>query len=303
MTAPILEVHDLSVSFLQRQRHVKVVDRVSLTIDHGQVAVLVGESGSGKTVFSRTVGGMRPRGSHATGTVAFGHQSILTMSRHRLRRLHGGEIGFVAQDPTSSLDPMRRVGSQITEVLMHHSIDPTRAGARRRALDLLDMVRIVDPERVARRYPHELSGGMRQRVSIAIALACQPALLIADEPSSALDAAVGARVIDLMDDLRTDLGTSVLFITHDFAAAARIASRPDDQVAVMLNGRIVERGPAARVLTAPYHAYTKALLAAEPSGDVPRGGLATVPDSVRQARYEADLDEVAPMHFVTKEAS
>lgn len=296
-----LSARNISVSFPGKRGALsEVVSEVSLDIHRAQVLVLLGESGSGKTVLSRTIGGMPPRQSRSTGQALTRQGDVLRMKAEALRRLHGTHIGFVAQDPSSSLDPMRRVGGQIVEVLLQHGKSPNRTAARAEALRFLELVQLRDPERVARCYPHELSGGMRQRVAVAAALCCQPELLIADEPSSALDASVGARVVDLMDDLRQRLGTSVLFITHDIGIASRIARREDDHVAVMLRGRIVEHGDAPTLLADPVHPYTRALIAAEPSGRTPRGALAVVPDSVRGTTDWGRLVEVSPGHFVTE---
>lgn len=297
-----LSVRDVSVAFPRRKGGgvSRVVDGLDLEIARGQVTVLLGESGSGKTVFSRTIAGMAPRRAIVTGQALFDDRDMTALGRRELRRIQGRLIGSVAQDPTSSLDPMRRVGGQVVETIVQHGMASDRSTAKERMLQLLDLVRINEPERVARCYPHQLSGGMRQRVAIAIALSCEPRLLVADEPSSALDASVGVRVVELMDDLRSRLGTSILFITHDIGIAARIASQPHDQVAVMLRGRLVERGSAQAVLRDPRHPYTCALIAAEPSADVPRGQLAVVPQSVREERRWSDLAEVAAGHFVAR---
>jgi ABC-type dipeptide/oligopeptide/nickel transport system ATPase component len=193
---------------------------------------------------------------------------------------------------------MRRVGAQIVETLAQHRVGDSRPDRHGRMLELLDLVRIHDPRRVAASYPHELSGGMRQRAAIAIAICCDPELIVADEPSSALDASVGARVVELLDDLRERLGTAILFITHDIGIAARIAHRPPDRMAVMLGGRVVELGYAGPVLASPRHPYTQALIAAEPSSAVPRGQLAVVPDDIRTARDWGQLVDVAPGHAV-----
>jgi ABC-type dipeptide/oligopeptide/nickel transport system ATPase component len=197
---------------------------------------------------------------------------------------------------------MRRVGGQVIETIMQHHGAPSRTVAAERMLQLLELVHIREPERVARCYPHELSGGMRQRVAIAIAVSCDPELIVADEPSSALDASVGVRVVELLGDLRTRIQTSILFITHDIGVAARIAGQPGDRVAVMLAGRLVEVGGAQQVLNNPLHAYTRALIAAEPSGDVARGQLATVPEHIRSQRQWGDLVEVEPGHYLASAA-
>lgn len=276
----------------------QVVSNLGLGLQQRQVTVLLGESGSGKSVFARAVTGLAARTATVTGTSYFDSVDLISARPSQLRRLHGDRIGMVPQDPNSSLDPMRRIGSQIVETLLQHRQYPTRTTATVRALELLEQVQIRDAERVMRCYPHEVSGGMRQRIAIAIAICCGPELIVADEPSSALDAAVGAHVVGLLDDLRRRLHTAILFITHDIGVAALIASQSQDRVAVMLGGQIVELGFAPDVLQSPRHEYTRALLAAEPSAGVPRGGLAVVPDSVRMRRDWGVLHEVAPGHAV-----
>lgn len=279
-------------------RWASVVTHVGLGLERGQVTVLLGESGSGKTVFARSITGMAPTGARVQGRVDFDGVDLLRMSRRELRGIQGKRIGMVPQDPNASLDPMRRIGGQIIETLRRHRPELDREAAHARMLELLDLVQIREPERVARCYPHEVSGGMRQRVAIAIAISCDPELIVADEPSSALDASVGVRVVELLSELRERLGTAILFITHDIGIAALVASKPHDRVAVMLSGRIVELGFAHIVLSDARHPYTRALIAAEPSASVPRGHLAVVPDSVREQRRWGELVAVAPGHGV-----
>ena len=295
----VLDATSVSVAFRgKKSKWSTVVDSVGLGLEESQVTVLLGESGSGKTVFARSITGMAPRGARVTGQAEFGGRDLLRLSPSQLRLLQGDRIGMVPQDPNSSLDPMRRVGGQIIETLLQHRKVAGRKQARTRMLELLELVHIREPERVAHCYPHEVSGGMRQRIAIAIAICCDPELIVADEPSSALDASVGVRVVQLLDDLRERLNTAILFITHDIGIAALIASKPNDRVAVMLGGRIVELGFAHQVLGNARHPYTRALLAAEPSGDVARGQLAVVPDAVRTERNWGPLIEVEPGHAV-----
>jgi ABC-type dipeptide/oligopeptide/nickel transport system ATPase component len=297
----VLDATDVTVSFRAARGRSTVVNGIGLGLEKSQVTVLLGESGSGKTVFARTITGMAPRSAEVTGAAMFAGVDLLRAPRPALRKLHGSRIGVVPQDPNSSLDPMRRIGGQITETLLQHGAVPNAAAARERALELLALVRITNPERVLRAYPHEVSGGMRQRVAIAIAICCDPELIVADEPSSALDASVGVGVVRLLDGLRERLGTAILFITHDVGIAALIASQPEDRVAVMLGGRIVELGFATQVLRDPAHPYTQALLAAEPSAGVPRGQLAVVPDDIRRRRDWGPLIGIAPGHAVAEE--
>lgn len=299
----VLDATEVSVAFRgSGSRWSTVVDGVGLGLERSQVTVLLGESGSGKTVFARTITGMAPRTARVSGSAVFDGVDLLAAPVRELRRLQGDRIGSVPQDPNSSLDPMRRIGGQIVETLMQHGRAADRAAAKARALELLELVHIHEPERVAHCYPHEVSGGMRQRIAIAVAICCDPELVVADEPSSALDASVGVRVVQLLDDLRTRLGTAILFITHDIGIAGLVASQPHDRVAVMLGGRIVELGFARQVLHAPAHEYTRALLAAEPSADVPRGGLAVVPDEIRSRRDWGALQEIEPGHAVAAPA-
>jgi ABC-type dipeptide/oligopeptide/nickel transport system ATPase component len=293
-----LDATDVTVRFRAGRGTRTVVDRVGLGLESSQVTVLLGESGSGKTVFARTATGMVPGGATVTGSSVFDDTNLLTAGRRSLRKVHGSRIGMVPQDPNSSLDPMRRIGGQVTETLLQHGFVSDAADARQRMLQLLELVQIRDPARVAHNYPHEVSGGMRQRIAIAIAIACDPELIVADEPSSALDASVGVRVVQLLDGLRERLHTAILFITHDIGIAGLIASKPNDRVAVMLGGRIVELGFATQVLHDARHPYTRALIAAEPSASVARGQLAVVPDEIRTARNWGPLRDVAPGHAV-----
>ncbi|MEV8464632.1 MULTISPECIES: ABC transporter ATP-binding protein [Streptomyces] len=236
---------------------VRAVDSVSLTVHPGEVLVLLGESGSGKSTLARTVLGLPGRTARVTGSVALSG-TRLPLGERALSDIRGRRIGYVPQDPDAALDPLRRIGAQLVEVLLRHRAADGRRAARRAVPGLLDAAGLTDPERAARSYPHELSGGQRQRAAIALALACGPGLLVADEPTTALDALVRARVLDLL----TASGASVLLVTHDIAAARRVA----DRVAVMHAGRIVESGPVERLLTAPEHPHAAALVAAQPGG-------------------------------------
>ncbi|MFT4110753.1 ABC transporter ATP-binding protein [Propionicimonas sp.] len=297
-----LDATGVSVSFPRAGGGLSTVVRnLGLGMEREQVTVLLGESGSGKTVFSRAIIGLAARTARVSGTSMFDGIDLIHADAVALRRVLGARIGMVPQDPNSSLDPMRRIGAQITETILQHHQEQTPRLARARAVALLELVQIRDPERVLRCYPHEVSGGMRQRIAIAIALSCNPELVVADEPSSALDASVGVHVVGLLDDLRRRMGTAILFITHDIGIAAQVASQPRDRVAVMLGGRIVELGFAADVLASPRHEYTRALIAAEPSAGIPRGQLAVVPDSIRNRRDWGALREVAPGHAVAEE--
>jgi ABC-type dipeptide/oligopeptide/nickel transport system ATPase component len=294
----VLDATAVQVSFGKGAQCREVIHGVGLGVRQGEVTAIVGESGSGKTVFTRTISGQHVRGSQTGGTAVFDGIDLMSAPRSQLQTVLGNRIGCVPQDPTAALDPMRRVGSQLVETMMQHRRFPARRQAKAHALELLELVGIHDPQRVFGCYPHQLSGGMRQRIAISIAVCCEPELIVADEPSSALDASVGVRIVELLGDLRDRLGTAILLITHDIGIAARIADSELDRVAVMLQGQIVELGSARAVLGNPAHPYTQALIHAEPSAQVPRGQLATVPDEVRGCTDWGPLQEVAPGHAV-----
>jgi len=272
--APLLQARNLSVGFAgDRGAFTTVVDDVSFDIAAGGILGVVGESGSGKSVTARAVLRMlAPSASVTNGSVLFRGENLLEVSEARMRSLRGREMAMVFQDPQSTLNPVIRIGQQIEEVLRIHGAD--RTTARRRTLELLEQVGIADPERARRRYPHEFSGGMRQRVVIAIALANRPSLLIADEPTTALDVTVQAQVLDLLREMRKELGIAILLITHDMGVVADTC----DDVLVMHRGRVVERGPVASVLTKPEDPYTSRLLAAIPDMSAPTRGSSSETD-------------------------
>jgi peptide/nickel transport system ATP-binding protein len=257
----VLEVDRLAVSYRSGRDRRRVVHDVSFAVEPGEVVAVVGESGSGKSTTAHALLGLLPAGGAIDhGSVRLGGTDIAGWSSRRLEAVRGARIGLIPQDPSSSLNPVRPIGVQVAEVLRIHRRGPASA-VRTRVLDLLDRVGLDDPALRATQYPHELSGGMRQRVLIAIAIALEPELVIADEPTSALDVTVQRRVLDLLDDLRAEFGTSVLFVTHDLGVAADRASR----IVVMKDGAIVEQGETAAVLAAPADAYTARLLADAPS--------------------------------------
>ncbi len=261
---PLLDVRDLSVAFRQGGSESIAVDKISFSIERGQCVALVGESGSGKSVSALSVLKLLPypTAHHPTGSIRFKGQDLLGMSENEIRGIRGNDISIIFQEPMTSLNPLHTIEAQIAEVIQLHS-GVRGVKARERTLELLTQVGIPDPETRLASYPHQLSGGQRQRVMIAMALANEPDLLIADEPTTALDVTVQAQILKLLAEIRARLGMSMLFITHDLGIVRRIA----DTVCVMNNGKIVEQGPVEQVFTAARHPYTKALLAAEPKPD------------------------------------
>jgi oligopeptide/dipeptide ABC transporter ATP-binding protein len=274
-TTPVLCVENLSTTFAVNGSEVRAVRSVSFELRAGETMVLLGESGSGKSVTARSI--MRLHGPRARieGSIMLAGVDVLAASDDQMRALRGSTVAMVPQDPTGALDPLRRIGKQLVEVMLLHRIVDTKPQARDRAVDLLRQVGIPDPHRVFRSFPHELSGGMRQRVAIAIAISCDPALIVADEPTTALDVTVQAQVLELFAELQQRLGTALLMVTHDVGVAADIA----DRIAVMYAGSIVESGPGRDVLDAPRHPYTRALLAAVPNPETLRGALKVIAGS------------------------
>lgn len=257
----LLEISDLRIAFAGSDR--PAVDGVSLAVPQGAKVGIIGESGSGKSVTAMSILRLNDERIMAYGQnsrVVFDGEDMLSASTSRLAGIRGKEISMIFQDPMSVLNPVFTVGRQIQDVLRAH-LNLTRSDARARAVDSLDEVGIRDPARVAKQYPHELSGGMRQRVMIAMAIAAQPRMLIADEPTSALDVTVQAAVLDTLAELVTSRGMSALIITHDMGVVARFC----DTVHVMHAGQVVESGPVTDVLVNPVHAYTRSLLAAVPT--------------------------------------
>jgi peptide/nickel transport system ATP-binding protein len=267
MTEPLLRVEDLRVHFDTADGTVRAVDGVSYELERGRVLGVVGESGSGKSVSSLAIMGLVERErARISGRVLLRGRDLLALGEGQMRAVRGDEIAMIFQDPLSALHPFYRVGDQLAEAIRAHR-DVSRAGARDRTLELLEMVGIPEASRRIDSYPHELSGGTRQRAMIAMALANEPALLIADEPTTALDVTIQAQVLDLLVRLKDDLGMAVLIITHDLGVVAEIA----DEIAVMYAGRIVERAPTERIFAAPEHPYTWGLLGSIPRLDTPRG--------------------------------
>jgi microcin C transport system ATP-binding protein len=263
-TESLLSVHDLSVTFHGGGRQTLAVDRVSFDVGKGETVALVGESGSGKSVTALSILKLLPypAAQHPSGSITFKGQDLLKASERNMRRVRGDDITIVFQEPMTSLNPLHTIEKQIGEILLLHR-GMTGAAARARIIEVLSQVGIPDPESRLDAYPHQLSGGQRQRVMIAMALANEPDLLIADEPTTALDVTVQAQIIELLKDVKKRLGMSLLFITHDLGIVRKIA----DRVCVMKEGKIVEQGAVEQVFSAPQHPYTRALLAAEPKPD------------------------------------
>jgi oligopeptide/dipeptide ABC transporter ATP-binding protein len=259
VTEPLLEVEGLKVSFASRKRELRAVNGVSYSVYPGQTLAIVGESGSGKTVSCRALMGLLPQAAVVTGSARFGGTELIGLTDDDMRRHRGTNIAMVFQDPARSLNPTMRVGSQIAEaVRVHRRV--SKAQAREQAVELLRLVQIPLPQRRFHEYPHQLSGGMRQRVMIAIALACRPKLLIADEATTALDVTTQAQIMQLLLELQAELGMTLMLISHDLGLAASYA----DEVIVMYAGRIVEQAPAPRLFAQVRMPYTQALFEAIP---------------------------------------
>ncbi len=283
MSAPLLDVEGLRVEFAGEPGAVAAVDGVSFTIDEGQALGLVGESGCGKSATALALLRLLPAGGRiAGGRLRFRGVDLLELSNEEMRRRRGREIAMVFQEPAAALDPLFTIADQVGEALEVHE-GASRREARKAAIALLERVGIPEAARRADSYPHELSGGMRQRVCIAMALACRPALLLADEPTTALDVTVQAQILELLAELRRELGMALLLISHDLA----LVGASCDDLAVMYAGRIVERGPAARLLERPAHPYTRGLLASRPRLDRALAAgerLAAIPGTVPDPR-------------------
>jgi oligopeptide/dipeptide ABC transporter ATP-binding protein len=274
---PLLSVHDLCVRFRTETGWITAIEEVGFDLMARENIGIVGESGSGKSVTALSILGLHARATTRipTGRILYGGRDLLTLPAREMRAVRGGEIAMIFQDPMSSLNPVLTIADQIGETLaLHQGLDG--AAARKRAIELLDLVRIPDAARRVDEYPHRLSGGMRQRVMIAIAIACRPKLLIADEPTTALDVTIQAQILELLRDLQAELGMSVILITHDLGVVAEFAQR----VLVMYAGRIVEQASVREIFRRPLHPYTDGLLAAIPRVDADVRRLPAIPGNI-----------------------
>ena len=280
MTASLLDVRGLAIDFATRHGSARIVDGISFQVGKGETLGIVGESGCGKSVSMLGLMGLLPNKARvAGGSAMFAGRDLLTLPKKALRQIRGGDIGFVFQDPMTSLNPVLTIGTQLAEPLIYHR-GMDRAQARLRCGELLELVGIPGAKARLDSYPHELSGGMRQRVMIAIGLACDPALLIADEPTTALDVTIQAQIVELVKSLRQRLGMSVVWITHDLALLAGLA----DRIIVLYAGTVVEDAPVSELYRAPAHPYTRGLLASIPRLRTQGGAkLAAIPGTPPEA--------------------
>lgn len=287
----LLEVKDLSVSFNTYNGEVQAVRGVSFDLNEGETLAIVGESGSGKSVTSSTLMGLlpKPAGIIKSGQILFQGEDLVKKSEKEMQKIRGKEISMVFQDPLSSLNPTMKIGNQIIEGLIKHQ-GMNRAEAKKKAIELLDQVGIPHPEIRVNQYPHQFSGGMRQRVVIAIALACNPKILIADEPTTALDVTIQAQILELMKEIQRNTKTSIIFITHDLGVVANVA----DRVAVMYAGKIVEIGTVDDVFYNPKHPYTWGLLGSMPTLDADNEELYTIPGTPPDMLNPPKGDAFAP---------
>lgn len=272
----LLEVNDLVTSFRTADGKLSAVRGVSFSVDKGETLCIVGESGCGKSITTLSVMGLLPSNGEVTrGSIRFSGEELTTKSEEELRRLRGNEISMIFQEPMTALNPVFTIGYQLREPLMIHDRLSKRR-ATEKAISLLDQVGIPDPISKLKQYPHELSGGMRQRVMIAMALACDPTLLIADEPTTALDVTIQAQILDLIDGLKSELGMGVVMVTHDMGVVAEMA----DRVMVMYAGEVVEVGTVMEIFESPQHPYTRGLLASVPNVDNPDHEMQAIPGSL-----------------------
>lgn len=316
---PLLEINHLHTAFRIKDNYYDAVDDVSLTLEKNEILAIVGESGSGKSTLATTIVGLHNKANtQIKGEVLYQDLNLIELNETLYNRIRGNDIGMIFQDPLSALNPLMTIADQIEEALIYHT-DMKQEQRNARVLELLEQVGIPNPKRIAKQYPHQLSGGMRQRVVIAIALSCKPPIIIADEPTTALDVTIQAQILDLLNDLQDETGAGIILITHDLGVVAETA----DRVAVMYAGEIVEMASAVELFTNPKHPYTRSLLKSMPQSDELEGGSeelhviqGTVPSLKNLPRtgcrfaaripwipaeaHEANptLHEVSPDHFV-----
>ena len=288
--SPVLEVKNLHVHFETYGGTVQAVRGVNFELNEGETLAIVGESGSGKSVTSKSLMGLipRPNGKIVEGEILFENQDLAKLKEKDLQQIRGKDISMIFQDPMTSLNPTMKVGKQIMEVLMLHQ-KLSKKEAKNRAIELLDLVGIPFPEKRVNQYPHQFSGGMRQRVVIAIALACNPKVLIADEPTTALDVTIQAQILELMKDIQKKMNTSIIFITHDLGVVANVA----DRVAVMYAGKIVEIGTVDDIFYNPKHPYTWGLIGSMPTVDSQEEKLYAIPGTPPDLLYPPKGDAFA----------
>ena len=272
VTSPVLRVEDLTVRFSRRDTNVAAVNGVNFALSAGETLTILGESGSGKSVSLKAMMGLLPAYARISGSIWLNGRDMLTLPAGELTKLRGGAISMIFQEPMAALDPVYTIGEQIAETIMQHE-GCGKDAAMKRALGLLEQVKIPSAARRLKNYPHEMSGGMRQRAMIALALACSPSVLLADEPTTALDVTVQIQILLLLRQLQQELGMAIVFVTHDVGAAAEIS----DRIAVMYGGRFVEAGTTRQVMKHPMHPYTKGLLASTVHGAMRGAKLETIP--------------------------
>jgi peptide/nickel transport system ATP-binding protein/oligopeptide transport system ATP-binding protein len=313
---PLLAVSGLKTYFVKKDKETRAVDGVSFTVAPGQIVCIVGESGSGKSITALSILRLvpKPHGRIVAGAIRFQGRDLLALTETQMTDLRGNEIAMIFQEPMTSLNPVLTIGKQLTEVLRRHRGD-TRAQAREQSIRMLETMGVPRARDLVREYPHQLSGGLRQRVMAAMAMLCRPRLLVADEPTTALDVTIQAQVLQLMKQMRREFGTAIILITHDLGVVADMA----DQVIVMYAGQIVESVDADSLFHHPRHPYTRALMASIPSLDVDQESLYSIPGTVPDAarfpsgcrfasrcekatdectRTAVELEEKAPNHYV-----
>lgn len=280
MAEPLLRVRDLKTYFISRKKEVRAVDGIDIDVHPGQIVCIVGESGSGKSMTSLSIMRLvpQPKGKIVNGQVLFNSVNLLTLSEKDMASVRGNDISMIFQEPMTALNPVLPVGQQISEVLVRHR-NMGKQAAMEKAVEMLKFVGVPRANDIIKDYPHQLSGGLRQRVMIAMAMVCEPKLLIADEPTTALDVTVQAQVLDLMRNMREERGTAIILITHDLGVVADMA----DEVVVMYAGQVVERTDADTLFQNPLHPYTNALLAATPSLNDEKEVLYSIPGTVPDA--------------------